>query len=511
MAAVAAAETVRYNVGGGALGDLSPPWAALPAGALRGTSASRSVPATAVAWTTADPLYASWREATGASASPGGRWGLTLPVPAPGTYTVSLHWAEMGAGGATVAPGRRVFHVAVGADDTPPRVRLWAVDVGYRERAAVVRSVSGVAATRTVTVELVTKTGAPFLSAIHLTRTGGGGGLSTSSPVPQKVTPNPSVSVSWAALPAAPPPARRHENGFVAAGGRLYLIGGRGKRPVNVFDPASRSWSWGVGPPLEMHHLQAVAAPGGSAITIGMAWTGGYPRESAIPNLWTYTTATQKWTKGDAIPSDRARGAGGAVLYKGVYYFVNGNRGGHGAHATTLPWFDSYDPSKPQKLRWSRLPDAPVARDHVHATVVGDELVVVGGRNGGVADFFGATRTEVCVFNFSTRKWRTLRSRLAAGRGGAGVATIADRYVVVTGGEVKNGVVPTTEVLDMRTENWLPPSAVGRSVKARHGTQATTCGRGVYLAAGGGTRGGGQELNSAEVLTLNGMAPGTCA
>lgn len=507
-ATITAAQTVRYNVGGGSLPDLSPPWAALPGGALRGASARRSVPPTAVAWTKDDPLYASWRVATGDSAARGGRWGLRLPVPAPGTYTVSLHWAEMG--DADVAPGRRVFHVAVGADDATPRVRLWAVDVGARARAAVVRSVGGVAASRTVTVELVAKTGAPFLSGVRLTRTGGPSGGSPPAPsvaVPQQAASAASVNPSWAKLPAAPPQARRHENGFVAARGRLYLLGGRGKRPVNAYDPASRSWSWGPRPPIEMHHFQAVASPGGGAITVGMAWTGGYPRESNIHMLWTYTPATKKWKKGAAIPRHRARGAGGAVLYKGVYYFVNGNRGGHGAHATTLPWFDSYDPAKGT---WKELPDAPVARDHVHATVVGNKLVVVGGRDGGVKEFWSATRKEVCVYSFATGKWRILKAQLAAGRGGAGVATLRDRYVVVSGGEVEGGVVPTTEVLDMRTEKWLPAGSVGRPVTPRHGTQATTCGRGVYMAAGAGTRGGGRELSSAEVLTLKGDTPGTC-
>lgn len=504
----AAAQTVRYNVGGGALPDLSPPWAALPAGALRGASAARSVPPAAVAWTAADPLFATWRMATGASAAAGGRWGLTLPVPTAGTYTVHLYWAEMGGDGAAVAPGRRVFHVAVAADAATPRVRLWAVDAGGRARATVVRSVGGVAATRTVTVELVAKAGAPFLSAIRLTRTGGGGGgAPAASPVPQRVTPRPSARTSWAAVPAAPGPARRHENGFVAAGGLLYLLGGRFRRPVNAYDPATRSWAWGASPPLEMHHFQAVAAPGGSAITVGMAWTGAYPRESTIPTLWTYTTATKKWTAGARIPPARTRGAGGAVLYRGVYYFVNGNRGGHGAHATTLAWFDSYNPTT---RRWSVLPDAPVARDHVQATVVGNQLVVVGGRDGGSASFLTTTRTEVCVYNFSTRKWRTLSVRLSAGRGGAGVATLANRYVVVSGGEVASGVVPTTEVLDMRTGRWLPQSAVGGSVTPRHGTQATTCGRGVYMAAGAATPGGSKELSTAEVLTLNGETPGTC-
>jgi len=438
-AAAATAQTVRYNVGGGALPRLSPPWAALPPGALRGASYPRSAPPAPVLWTTADAVYTTWRESP-----PGAQWGVRLPVPAAGTYTVTLHWAEMGA---AAAPRRRVFHVAVGADGAAPRPRLWAVDAGYRPRAAVRRLLAGVAAASSITVEVLPQTGSPFLSGVTLTRTGGGGtSTPQAAPAPK---PSPArVRPRWRPAPGAPPQAKRHENGFAVAQGRLYLLGGRDRRPVNAYDPATGAWSWGRPPPMQMHHFQAVAAPDGRSITVGMGWTGGFPREANLRNLWSYTPATDRWAAGPRIPPARARGGGGAVVYRGVYYFVNGNRGGHGAHAVSLPWFDSYDPSTGV---WRVLPDAPVARDHVHAAVVRGELVVAGGRDGGVADFWSATTTAVTVYNFASRRWRTLPVALRNGRGGAAVAAVANRYVVVTGGEVPGGVVPTTEVLDMQT------------------------------------------------------------
>src|SRR5690606_32628273 len=53
-------------------------------------------------------------------------------------------------------------------------------------------------------------------------------------------------------------PAARHENGFVQVGGKSYLIGGRGIKPVAIFDPVTKTWTNGAPPPIQLHHFQAV-------------------------------------------------------------------------------------------------------------------------------------------------------------------------------------------------------------------------------------------------------------
>ncbi|MCF5926721.1 kelch motif-containing protein, partial [Xanthomonas perforans] len=52
----------------------------------------------------------------------------------------------------------------------------------------------------------------------------------------------------WRAVQAQGEPHARHENSMAAIGERLYLLGGRGERPLDIFDTRTRRWSRGSGP-----------------------------------------------------------------------------------------------------------------------------------------------------------------------------------------------------------------------------------------------------------------------
>src|SRR5690606_39342074 len=78
-------------------------------------------------------------------------------------------------------------------------------------------------------------------------------------------------------------PAQRHENGFVQVGGKFYLIGGRGIKPVGIFDPITKTWTAGASPPLQLHHFQAVAYD--DKIYIIGAMTGNYPSEQPVDKI----------------------------------------------------------------------------------------------------------------------------------------------------------------------------------------------------------------------------------
>ena len=46
--------------------------------------------------------------------------------------------------------------------------------------------------------------------------------------------------------------------GCIAIGTKLYLIGGRALKPINIFDTETQTWSEGATPPVELHHFQPV-------------------------------------------------------------------------------------------------------------------------------------------------------------------------------------------------------------------------------------------------------------
>lgn len=292
----------------------------------------------------------------------------------------------------------------------------------------------------------------------------------------------------WRQQDAASKPTARHENGFVAVAGRLILLGGRGERPLEIYDPASGRWTRGEAPPFEIHHLQGVEF-GGKLYVLG-ALTGKFPQEQPVPDILIYDPAADRWSKGPEIPPQRRRGASGVAVHDGMIYLVGGNRRGH--MSGYVAWFDAFDPATG---RWTELPDAPHARDHLHAAVIDGKLYAAGGRRSAhdLGNALAQTVGEVDVYDFKAKRWSTLPAPLPTQRAGTASAVI-DGKLAVMGGESLRQVEAHREVeaWDPKTARWqtLPALPVGR-----HGTQAATLDGKTYIGAGSGNRGGGPELN----------------
>ena len=296
----------------------------------------------------------------------------------------------------------------------------------------------------------------------------------------------------WITLQAPQEPRQRHENAFVEAGGKFYLMGGRGNRRTAEYDPVANTWTDLSLPPFPMHHFQA-ASLGGIVYVIG-AYMGDFPSETPVAQIYSYDPATDTWTPGSTIPAARQRGAAGLVVYDGKLYLVGGSIGGHAASATYPPMFDEYDPATDT---WTALPDAPRGRDHFNAAVVGDKLYAVGGRAGAV----GATVAEVDVYDFAAGSWSTLPSPagdVPTPRGGT-TAAVVGSDIFFLGGESNTQTAAHSEVeaLDTSTNSWRTLSPLNQG---RHGTQAVVEGAKIYIAAGSGETGGGPELTSLEVF-----------
>jgi len=203
-------------------------------------------------------------------------------------------------------------------------------------------------------------------------------------------------SLHWQKLEAQNAPQKRHENAFALCGDKCYLLGGRGLKPIDIYEPALNEWKQGAQPPLEMHHFQAVSHQG--LIYVMGAFTGGWPYESPITHILIYDPLSDQWFIGPRIPTHRQRGAAGAVAHNGKLYLVCGIVNGHTSH--WVPWLDEFDPATG---RWQELPDAPRARDHFQAAVVNNKLYAAGGRRSGYeGQGFEATIAEVDVYDFAT-------------------------------------------------------------------------------------------------------------
>lgn len=296
----------------------------------------------------------------------------------------------------------------------------------------------------------------------------------------------------------------RHENCAVHFNGDIYLIGGRRLQPVTKFDINSRKWSSMEPPPIEVHHMQCAVVD--NRIVIGMAFTGEYPNEAVIDRLLWYHPLNDSWTWGATIPENRNRGSTATVVRDGTLYFINGNIGGHGGHARVVNWFDAYNVEDDS---WSELPDTPAGRDHGMATIAGDCIVVVGGRDSGHDNVFDTTISQVDVWRFNDNRWDTSSEVLPDPNGGTLVSSVDDRYVVVAGGEGYGIIWPRTVIFDVNDMRFVD-LAQPNMITPRHGTQLVRCENTLYAACGSGWQGGEPELSSVEAFTIDGRYPEHC-
>lgn len=299
----------------------------------------------------------------------------------------------------------------------------------------------------------------------------------------------------WKTLTTENQCTNRHENALTTIGDQLILVGGRGVKPVEAFGFKTNKWVKKVETPLEMHHFQAITYK--NELWVLGGFTGKYPHETPIPNIYIFNLEKNEWRKGEEIPKDRQRGASGVFVYKSKIYMVCGIQDGHwDGH---VAWLDEYNP---KTNSWRKLPDAPHARDHFSAAVVDGKLVVAGGRRsyGKISKVFDLTEPAVDIFDFKTNSWTTLaeNQNIPTQRAGTSAVVLGKR-VLILGGESGKQPVSHSEVeaLDTKTFTWEKMSDLQ---KGRHGTGAINYEGKIYTVAGSGNRGGGPELNSIEVL-----------
>jgi N-acetylneuraminic acid mutarotase/uncharacterized protein YodC (DUF2158 family) len=305
--------------------------------------------------------------------------------------------------------------------------------------------------------------------------------------------------VTWATVTPANNifPEKRHENAFVELNGKLYLLGGRGTKPVNVFDPLTKTWTTAAPVPngKELHHFQAVAL--NNKIYIINAFTGAYPSETPVPDIYIYDATTNTWTvKANAIPVSRRRGSGATAVYNNKIYIAGGITNGHNNGAVN--WTDVYDPVTNV---WTTLANAPHARDHVQGAIINGKLYLAGGRrtNASAGVIFTDTEATVDVYDIATNVWTTLPStaNLPVLRAGAATLHFNGKLVVIGGESAQSTAHNQVHELDPSLNTWksLPSLVTGR-----HGTQAAIHNGSIYIAAGSSQQGGSAstELNSIE-------------
>ncbi|UZS00164.1 putative Ig domain-containing protein [Chondrinema litorale] len=291
----------------------------------------------------------------------------------------------------------------------------------------------------------------------------------------------------------------RHENSFVQAGDKFYLLGGRESDLVEIYDYNTNTWTTGSSSPVELNHFQAVSYE-------GLIWAicsfedNDYPIETPSSYIYLYNPVSNEWYQGPEIPASRRRGSAGVVVYNNKFYIVGGIQNGH--TDGWVPWLDEYDPSS---NTWTVLPDAPQSRDHFHSVLIGDKIYLAGGRRSGEVNSVLPTIPEVDVYDLSTGTWlsgSSLPSDLPTPRGGASSVNYQDHLLVIGGeGSGNSGIAyDLTESLDVASGEWEELDVLNQG---RHGTQAIVTGGGIYITGGSPKNGGGRMQNMEAYGTNN--------
>ncbi len=308
----------------------------------------------------------------------------------------------------------------------------------------------------------------------------------------------PSKVGKWETINAKNETLARHECSFVNVGDQFYLMGGRGIKPVAIYDLKTNSWTDGKEPPIEIHHFQVVAYQG--IIYMFSAMTGKFPYETPLKNILIYNPKTNEWSEGEAIPEGRQRGSAGVVLQGDKAYIVSGIVDGH--NSKHVPWMDVYD-FKIKK--WTILADAPRARDHFHAVLKDGKIYAAGGRNSSFStkQTFDLTIPEVDVYDIKTNQWSTLpkESNLPVLRAGASVVVLGNDLIVIGGESMQQKEAHNdVDAYNFGIKTWRKLDNLNTG---RHGTQAIIYKNTIYIAAGCGSRGGKPELSSIEMFKFD--------
>lgn len=282
-----------------------------------------------------------------------------------------------------------------------------------------------------------------------------------------QVDPSPPAG-TWADLaPLAGGP--RQETAVAVLGGKIYLLGGFTlgglSAAVEVYDPATDTWTDAAPLPATMHHVNA-AVVGDTLYVLGFLESGAFLANGAG---FAYTEASGVWTPVASMPAGTERGAAATATVGSKILVAGGFRGGPVADASL------YDPATDS---WETLPPLPIARDHGAGASVNGVFYAIGGRGGDISAFAPA----VFAFDPAVGMW-CAKEPLPTPRGGIATAVVGGRIVVV-GGEGSsgvNGVFTEVEAFDPKANTWftLTPLPVGR-----HGTGAASIGDVLYLPGG---------------------------
>lgn len=175
----------------------------------------------------------------------------------------------------------------------------------------------------------------------------------------------------------APMPTARSSGAVAVIDGKIYVAGGRPPRGHDfaVYDPAADTWTVLPDLPTQRNHL-AAAAVDGKVYVIGGRFGGGVGSEMT-DIVEVYDPATRTWSRGASMPTVRA-GVNGIAARGCIYVF-----GGEGNDADPRGIFPQNEVYNPRTNTWQSLEPIPTPVHGVTGAAYIDGLIHLPG--GGVS------------------------------------------------------------------------------------------------------------------------------
>ena len=270
--------------------------------------------------------------------------------------------------------------------------------------------------------------------------------------------------------------------------GRIWVAGGltgefQATAKTEVYDPTFGTWTPGPPLPFPVHHAMMVAYQNHPVVI------GGFMSQPtdvlAGDSARMLILKDDHWVDGAKL--NHPRGAGAAAVV-GNKIIVVGGRTGHSAQLVTQT--EIYD-----GISWHDAADIPKSGDHLAAASDGTYLYVAGGRN-----IVASTNTPALQrYDPNKGVWTQLRAMPEA-LSGAGAAVVDGRLIVV-GGESTTSAFADVYAYDLTTTNWT--TSLPDLPEGRHGLAVAAIGTTLYAIDGAAQAGHHGSTNTVEALILS--------
>jgi N-acetylneuraminic acid mutarotase len=272
--------------------------------------------------------------------------------------------------------------------------------------------------------------------------------------------------------------------------GRIWVAGGLidaqdATARTEYYDPTVGAWGAGPNLPVQLHHAMMVSYQNTVWVIGGFEPKGSEIIGAASARVFRLNQNQTAWVEAPSL--HHARGAGAAAVVGNKIVVVGGRTAGTSpAEVAPTEIFDG--------TSWHDAAGIPVPGDHLAAVSDGTYLYTVGGRR------LEASSNTAAVQRFDPAADRWVQLKDAPGKVSDAGAAIIGGQIVVAGGESIGSVFSTVWAYNLATGTW---SSLPNLAEPRHGLAVAAIGNTLYAIDGASQTGHNASTPTVQTLTFH--------